>query len=349
MQKVIENQALELALLGHKLKHYEMCDTGLLFGDFLLSWLDIKANEVQVNTIAEYRGIVTKHILPYFNQLSKTLQGVSAKDIEDYYQYKLRSGMYSNTVTKHHTLLYAAFMYAFRNDMVISNPMQKVQRPKEYDFHPGFYSPLEAQELLIKAQGHRHYVAIVIALILGLRRSEVIGLKWRSINLREGIIKIENKAIKHNGNDIILSKMKTSSSYRILKMPTQLTVFFNQLYEHQQKIKKTIAKDKKANFDYVCIDDNGNRFTLNSVTVAFPRLLKKIGMPPIRFHDLRHSCASILLNNGCNMKQIQEWLGHSTYNTTAKYYAHLDMFNKEVVAVKLDGLLSLDAYSGYIG
>lgn len=337
----IEAMALVISNLTNKLSEYETVHADMLFGEFLLRWIDTKKVDIQSNTMYEYKKIMNKHLIPYFNEKGITLQSINTKIIEEYYQYKLRIGMCSNTLVKHHAQLHTALTYAFVHDMIPNNPMLKVNRPKTVEYHSSFYSIREAQELLSKAQDNKYYVPIVLAITLGLRRSEIVGLMWRSINLSEGSIKIENKTIHDGGKEVTMSKMKNETSYRILVMPTQLTEFLSNLYLKQSKIKEAAEADKLNNFEYVCLDDNGKRLTLNGITCAFPELLNKLGMPKLRFHDLRHTCASILVNNGCSMKQIQDWLGHSNYATTAKVYAHLDMNSKEKVAAKIDGLLQI--------
>lgn len=159
----------------------------------------------------------------------------------------------------------------------------------------------------------------------GFRRGEVIGLKWSAIDFEKDTITINHTITQSNGKLIIRDKTKTKSSKRTLPLEPIVKSFLLELKEKQEKNKELCGNSYNQEYlEYICVDNCGNLIRPDYVTETFLKLLKKKNLKQIRFHDLRHTCASILLKNGANMKEIQAWLGHSNYNTTANLYAHLD-------------------------
>lgn len=188
---------------------------------------------------------------------------------------------------------------AVKLDIIPSNPADKIERPK------------------------------LITSFYGLRRSEVLGLKWSSIDFEKNIVTIKHKVVQRNAKKnrsiLLKDKTKNKSSYRSLPL---LPIIADVLKKYKKKIqenKKMCGNSYITNYeDYICVDTMGKLFRPEYVTDHFRLLLKNNGLRHIRFHDLRHSCASLLLSKGVPMKAIQEWLGHSTYSTTANFYTHLE-------------------------
>lgn len=178
--------------------------------------------------------------------------------------------MTTNTVIHYHANIHTALNYALKNNLITRNPADIVDRPKKVEFVGSFYNNEEVNPLFEKVKGQLIELAVILAAFYGLRRSEIIGLKWTVIDLINKTI-----SIKH----------------------TVTPVYF----EGKEHI----------------IERMGQRVKPGYVTQNFTRTLKKHNFRHIRFHDLRHSCASLLLANGVSMKEVQEWLGHSNYNTTA--------------------------------
>lgn len=163
----------------------------------------------------------------------------------------------------------------------------------------------------------------------GLRRSEVLGLKWSAIDFENKMIKINHKVVEIDGKLLGKNKMKNKTSNRTLPLIPQIEKLL--LMEKQKQAHNKNLCDKSycgKYFDYVCVDPLGELLKPNYLTQHFRILQDNNKLKRIRFHDLRHSCASLMLANGVPMKQIQEWLGHSTFQTTADIYAHLDYSSK---------------------
>lgn len=169
--------------------------------------------------------------------------------------------------------------------------------------------------------------------IYGLRRGEVLGLKWDAIDFNRGTLTIKRTVTEAtiDGTMKIIEQdsAKTKSSLRTLPLVGSFRDYFQKVKEAQELNKKVCGNCYNYDYDgYVFVNELGERMRPNYLTEYFPKYIAKHGMPKMRFHDLRHSCASLLLANGVPLKQIQEWLGHSDFSTTANIYAHLDYRSK---------------------
>ena len=171
------------------------------------------------------------------------------------------------------------------------------------------------------AKGERLFLPVILAAYYGLRRSEVVGLRWSNIDFENKRIYIRNKAseVKENGKlqTVITDEMKTESSKRALPLLPEVENILREHRELQDTYRRLYRRDyAKEYLDMVCVDPLGNLIRPNYISERFPKMLKKNGLPRIRFHDLRHTCASLLVSLDVNMKVIQKYLGHSNMSTT---------------------------------
>ena len=186
---------------------------------------------------------------------------------------------------------------------------------------------------------------IARATYYGLRRSEVLGLKWSAISFEKKTISIAHKVIEAevDGKFVPLGEdvLKTKSSFRTLPLIPAVENLLLEEKERQEMYRRLFKKSYCRDYlDYICVDQTGKLFRPNYVTDHFSWIIEKYDLKKIRFHDLRHTCASLLLNDGISMKQIQIWLGHSTFATTADIYAHLDFSAQEASATTMGGLFT---------
>ena len=191
------------------------------------------------------------------------------------------------------------------------------------------------------SKGDTLELIILITAFYGLRRSEVLGLQWNSFDFKNKTITIKHTITITNidGNRKIEGKDRTKnkSSYRTLPLFDDIANMLLDVKEKQGAFKKAFGNSyNKEYLNYVFVKPDGNIVRPDYVTEHFSTLLKKNNMKHIRFHDLRHSCASLLLAKGIPMKSIQEWLGHSNFSTTANLYAHLDTNSKMISASVLE-------------
>jgi integrase len=308
----------------------------LLFADFMELWLTVTRNDtkkpIKLTTFGGYQVNVQKAIAPYFRKKGTLLVDLTADDINGFYDDQLArvTGM---TVTKYHANIGKALKYAVKEDYIQLSPMGKVNRPAAKRFVGKFLKQSEVIELFESAKGHRLELGVIFGAFYGLRRSEIVGLRWESINFEANTITIEHTVTSAlvDGKRVIIADdtTKSKSSYRTLPLVPSIRAKLLALKEEQRHNKELCGKSyNAAEGCYIYTDALGNRVKPNYLTSAFPEFLERNGFRRMRFHDLRHSCASLLLANGVSLKQIQEWLGHSDFAITANIYAHLEFDSK---------------------
>lgn len=323
----------------------EPVDQGPLFSVFMLQWLAMMKHKVEFITYASYHNVITNHVAPYFEEKGLRLKELLPIHIQDYYQYELEeNGVTTNTVLHYHANIRKALKHALKNDLINTNPADKIERPKKNDFVGSFYNKQETNILFEKVKGELIELAVILAAFYGLRRSEVVGLKWTAINFENKTISIRHTVtpVYFEGKEHIIEKdrAKNKPSRRTLPLVPAFEDLLLRIRELQALNKLICANSYCTDYEeYVYLDKLGQRIKPGYITQNFTRTLKKNGLRHIRYHDLRHSCASLLLANGVSMKEIQEWLGHSNYSTTANIYSHLEYSSKVSSASTMSGVL----------
>lgn len=318
-------------------------ETQMPFADYMEKWLNSVRPSIATATYQSYSIMMKARVIPYFTASHIQLGELTPQHIEDFYQTILNDGCTTNTVIHYHAIIRKALQSAVKKDILAKNPADKVDRPKKNVFHGSFYSEDEMLDLFDAVAGDPLELCIKIAAYYGLRRSEVLGLRWDAIDFEKKTISISHKVIEANvdgkfvpvGEDVL----KTKSSFRTLPLIPVVEGLLLAEKEHQSKNRRLFKSSYCRDYlDYVCVDESGKILRPNYVTEHFGWVIRKYGLRKIRFHDLRHTCASLLLSSGVPMKQIQIWLGHSTFSTTADIYAHLDFSAQEQSAAAMGGM-----------
>ena len=315
----------------------------ILFADYMEQWLEIVKSTISISTYSSYSNCVKKIIAPYFRERNIMLQELQAKDIQNFYLHELRR-VSANSVIHYHANIHKALKYAVKIDLIDVNPADKVERPKKNKFIGSFYDADEVNRLFEISEGTKLEIPVLLGAFYGLRRSEAIGLKWNAVNFEKNTLSIHHTVVQCNIDGkrklIAADTTKTTSSMRTLPLVPFVRERLLALKEKQAENRRLCGNCYNRDYlAYICVDDIGDLIKPSYVTEQFPKLLDKYDMRRIRYHDLRHSCASLLLKNGVQMKEIQDWLGHSDFSTTANTYAHLDYSSKLTSAdAMLDGL-----------
>ncbi len=273
------------------------------------------------------------------------LTDITTQEILDFYNFlKIKRAVKNTTIKKYACVIRPALKKAFMEKKIKENPYDYMPTIKREKVEHSFYDQREMQNFFNLITGHKLELEFKILAYYGLRRSELVGIKWSSINFNDNTIAINHKVIVEEREIIVSNKMKTESSNRTLPL---IPVVADMLLSHKAKIQRNMANlGKKYNrtyTDFVCVDDTGDLIKPDYISHEFSDFLKKNKLKKIRLHDLRHSCASIMLAKGVQMKQIQEWLGHSNFSTTADVYSHLDFSSKIDSARKISDALTVDS------
>ena len=309
-------------------------------------YLEKARGSLQLNTIRSYQNMIEGKIKAYVSDRPElTVSTLKAADINRFYEYLFSYDVSANTVIHYHVVLHRAFKQAFKDEQIDSNPFDRIDRPKKEKFEGDHYSKEELHALLEVARDDPIYPAIILAGCMGLRRSEAIGAKWSNIDWETRHILLDSKVVEVTIDDQhmveVVSKMKNESSHRTIVIPNEMVVALLEIKERQELNKKMFnGSYNRKNDDFICTDQFGELLRPNYVTQHYRLLLEKNGLRHIRFHDLRHTFASILLSNRTELIEVSKFLGHSTIATTANIYAHLDMSNKEHTASVMSDILA---------
>ena len=313
--------------------------------DYLVSYLKRVEPELQKNTIVSYRSMTNGKIRRYFQRRPQlTVGNLKPQDIQDFYQTLFADGVVANTVIHYHALLRRAFQQAFKEERIDANPFDRVGRPKKNKFHGENYTQEELLTLLHLARGDVIYPAILLAGAMGLRRSEALGVRWSRIDWEKRTVLLDTKIVEYreNGKKQVepVEEMKNKSSRRTLPLPDPVVEMLQVQKEHREVYRKMFQGSYNAQYlDYVCVNQLGELLRPSYVTDHFRELLEKYGLRHIRFHDLRHTFASLLINQDVPLINVSNFLGHSDLSTTANIYAHLDKASKQASAAVISDIL----------
>ena len=313
--------------------------------DYLVSYLKRVEPELQKNTIVSYRSMTNGKIRRYFQRRPQlTVGNLKPQDIQDFYQSLFADGVVANTVIHYHALLRRAFQQAFKEERIDANPFDRVGRPKKNKFHGENYTQEELLTLLHLARGDVIYPAILLAGAMGLRRSEALGVRWSRIDWEKRTVLLDTKIVEYreNGKKKVepVEEMKNKSSRRTLPLPDPVVEMLQVQKEHREVYRKMFQGSYNAQYlDYVCVNQLGELLRPSYVTDHFRELLEKYGLRHIRFHDLRHPFASLLINQDVPLINVSNFLGHSDLSTTANIYAHLDKASKQASAAVISDIL----------
>ena len=306
------------------------------FTDFMLDWLEIMRNSVEITTYAGYVRNVKNKIVPYFKEHLSNLRlcEIEPKHIQDYYTYEMRvNGVSANTAIHRHANIRKALQHAFKIGLLDNNPADRIERPKKEQYVAEYYKEEELEQLFNVVKGDPVELGVILAAFYGLRRSEALGLKWSAIDFKNKTLTIRHIVTEAciDGKSIMVEKdrTKTKSSYRTLPLVQPFEELLYRLRAEQELNRRLCGSSySKKYLDYIYVNEIGDLIKPGYITQHFPMVLAKNNMRKIRFHDLRHSCASLLYKSGVSLKDIQAWLGHSNISTTSNIYTHLDFDSK---------------------
>ena len=313
--------------------------------DYLVSYLKRVEPELQKNTIVSYRSMTNGKIRRYFQRRPQlTVGNLKPQDIQDFYKSLFADGVVANTVIHYHALLRRAFQQAFKEERIDANPFDRVGRPKKNKFHGENYTQEELLTLLYLARGDVIYPAILLAGAMGLRRSEALGVRWSRIDWEKRTVLLDTKIVEYreNGKKKVepVEEMKNKSSRRTLPLPDPVVEMLQVQKDHREVYRKMFQGSYNTQYmDYVCVNQLGELLRPSYVTDHFRELLEKYGLRHIRFHDLRHTFASLLINQDVPLINVSNFLGHSDLSTTANIYAHLDKASKQASAAVISDIL----------
>ena len=306
--------------------------------EYLADWLEAQETILERSTFEAYKVYLGRHLIPYFEELGVELNELTAKQIQEYLTYKLKAGRLDGksgglstvTVRKHFSVLKQALNDAVVQGEISVNPAMfaKMKRRKStLTERTVLLTASEARKVVQAFEGHILYPVVVLALYYGLRRSEVLGLKWSAIDFENNTLTVCHTVVK-NISIVCKDSTKTEASRATF-----------QLLPEVREILLNLKEKAPQGSEYICVWEDGRLMRPDSVTRGFQRVLKKHNLPQMRFHDLRHSTASILFDKGMSLEDVKNWMRHTDIETTSNIYLHYGRGRKILISHDLEGLL----------
>ena len=285
--------------------------------------------------------MIENHIIPVLGHIQ--LSKLSSIQIQRFYNDLHTQGRLDNhgnrkyeplsasTVKHIHAVLSGALKQAVKERIIPFNPCDNCKIPKREKKEMHVLPQDKIGAYLDEAKRLGVYALFYLELTSGLRRGELLGLEWADLNPETRMLTV-NKQLTRSGGELCISVPKTENSIRTIALPENTVALL--IDEHN--------KHPDSPLMFWCPRTNGY-WSPDSLRHLHKQMLAAAGVDEsVRFHDLRHTCASLLLKNGVPMKDIQEWLGHSDFNTTANIYAHLDTTSKSASATRMSSVVSID-------
>jgi integrase len=299
-------------------------DENMTFGEYLDRWLkDSVRGSVRQSTYDRDKILLEKHVEPVLG--NRKLKNLTPLDLQSLYRDRLDVGLSASTVHKIHVILHKALSQAVRWNMVPRNVSEAVKapRPTPREMHP--LSPEEARRLLDAARDDRYGALYVLAVTTGMRQGELLALRWSDVDLEdpEHATVSVRRTLTRNGGRVAFGEPKTKKSRRSIRLTPQAV---HALRKHLERQLREIGMlgDRYEDQGLLFATDTGGPINPSNLRQrSFLPLLEKAKLPKVRFHDLRHTCATLLLTQGTHPKFVQELLGHATIAITLDTYSHV--------------------------
>jgi integrase len=320
-------------------------DRGLVFEagnltveEYLNRWLtDSVQNTVRNTTFERYEQITRKHIVPEIGRAK--LKALTPAHVRGIYRKKLEAGLSARTVQYIHVTLHKALKQAVRDGLVPRNSTEAVKPPqvRREEIHP--LTSEQVKTLFEAAKGDRLEALYILAVTTGLRQGELLGLKWDDVDMESSALQVRRTLTTAKGG-AVLSAPKTKGSRRTVRLSqTALEALRSHLARQLEEIDRVGSLWRENSLIFA--SEVGEPLNRHDLTLRrFKPLLRRAGLPEIRFHDLRHTCATLLLSKNVNPKIVSEMLGHATIAITLDTYSHVLPTMQESAAKAMEDALS---------
>jgi integrase len=312
--------------------------------EYLNRWLEDYAKlNVRPSTYQNYKTLIEKHIIPALGDIPLKklrpmhLQRLYADKLQGGRQDKKKGGLSTRTVRYLHSLLHEALAQAVKWELVARNVAEAAQPPRLQSRERQAWTAEQAAQFLEVARSHRLYPLYLLALSTGMRRGEILGLRWEDVDFDAKALYVRQTAVPDKGK-VRFSEPKTEKSRRRVALSQKVIEVLKAWRQKQRKEAMALGKPEAAN-GLVFTSEAGTPINPRNLARNFAMLIDKAKLPPIPFHALRHTYATIMLREGMHPKIIQERLGHSRSSTTLDIYSHVTPDMQATVAERFDEIL----------
>lgn len=310
--------------------------TQLTLDRFMHSWLDGKDIAIRPNSAHSYRRYTEEEILPVLGKLR--LQNIQPAHVRQLYLRMQAEGKGERTIQLVHSTLHCALRQAVRERLIGYNPMDAIQRPKVETQEFQVFTEEESRTFLAAAKGHPFEGLFILALTTGLRKGELLGLMWSDVNWKKRTLRIERQLQQAGWRSAELVPTKTKSGRRVIKLG-KATLAKLQEHRQRQETQKAVAGSSWQEHGMIFTTSIGTFLDQSKVSREFKRILRENSLPDIRFHDLRHTSLSLLLDYGTPVNTVQKRAGHSKASVTTDIYGHMMSHSQDAAAEKIEKIV----------
>ena len=303
-------------------------ESGLPLGDgrqttaqFLESWLHAVEHRLRQSTWNRYCEYVALHIVPSLGQVRLTK--LSPQHVQQFYAQKLSEGLSSTTVRHIHAVLHRALVHAVKLGLVPRNVTDAVEAPRmrHAEIHP--LSAVQARAFLEASRCERLHALYVLALATGMRQGELLALRWQDVDLAQGTLQVRASLRYQVGKGFVFEEPKTKHGRRSIALPPDAVEALQTHLVRQEAERQRLGTAWRDEGLVFASEVGGPIEATNMMRGSFHRVVERAEVPKIRFHDLRHTAATLLLGARVNPKVVSEMLGHSAISITLDIYAHV--------------------------
>jgi len=313
---------------------------------YMTEWLKEAEDHVDIITYRSYKQHIEKHLIPYFEPLNLKLSDVTRRTIEDYYRFKSTGGrldgkpggLSRSTIKRHSVVLNQIFTDAVMNGLIDKNPCEYARIPlKRVNTVQKYYTVEQCKKLLEATLGQDIHDMIEITVLYGLRRSEMLGLRWRDIDFESGKVYIRHTRVATYGTPIAKDSTKNKTSNRIYPLLSSVRAILEKIRARQEDDREFFG-DTYFDSDYVFTHEDGTPYHPDFPSKKLRKVIRSKGFEELNWHGLRHSCASMLAAMDWQPKAIADWLGHSDIRTSLDIYTHTSISHKAALGETLEGV-----------
>jgi integrase len=308
-----------------------------LLKDYLHDWLDNSKMALRPKTADGYERIMQKHIIPHLGDIP--LKDITPHQIEKFYASLVEAGVGTRTVRMVHSVIHRALERAVFNLMLTRNPSAHATLPRYTHGEMKVLDEIQVNQFLVAAIGSPFVALYHLAVKTGMRQGEILGLRWSDLQWGNGRLYVQRQLQDLRGEGYIFQEPKTRSGRRTIQLGEGTLQALRDHREHQQ-LQKAFAGSRWQDNDLIFPSKLGTPLDPSNLRLDFNRVLERAGVPKIRFHDLRHTCASLMLNNGIPVIVVSRILGHSKPSITLDIYGHLYNEMQEEASRLMDELVS---------
>ncbi len=292
----------------------------ITLGEHLDDWLRRKEARVALKTSEDYHDIIRCYLKPRLGNVP--ISKLTPRHVEELHRYMGNKGLSARSVQYTHRILSQALKYAVKMEILARNVCNVVDPPKLKRKEIHVMDTDNVQIFLEATRGNLYWPVFFLAIYTGLRRGEVLGLRWQDLNIQNGTISVNQVVNRIRGKGLVIGEPKTASSRRLVSLPASASRLLIDLKLKEGERLESIGMGWNASA-LIFSNVDGGPLSPSTVSHNFSKALKKAGLPHMRFHDLRHTHATLMLEQGIHPKVVSERLGHSSINITLDTYSHV--------------------------